>query len=91
MKFAKLYETEQFGQILVKIDSSNDDMESVPEVRIYFEPENLGVCSQAVKFENSDEGWDKAEARFLEITEEKAINLVKILNDEIFSVITEGC
>jgi hypothetical protein len=35
-----------------------------PAVRIYFMPEELGVCEMKIGFEDSDDGWDKAEAAF---------------------------
>ena len=72
--FAKLYETDEFGQILVKLDQSDGDC--VPEVRIYFEPENLGVCSTAFKYKDSDDGWDKAEKYFNEIDQSTAMSTV---------------
>lgn len=61
--FAKLYETEEYGQLLVKLD--NDGDEGGAEVRIYFQPEGYGVCSTAFDF-SSDEnsGWGKAKAIF---------------------------
>jgi len=77
--FAKLYETD-VGQVLVKFD--NDD-ESRPEVRFYFEPETLSVCSIAYAFKDNDTGWDKAESIFKDITEEKALNIVELLIDDI--------
>ena len=71
-KFAKLYETE-FGQILVKMDSDDD---YCPEVRFYFKPKNLGVCSVAVQFKDTDDGWDRQENYFAEITSESASIMV---------------
>lgn len=70
--FAKLYET-HLGQILVKADT---DEESKPEVRFYFKPENLGVCSMAVSFDDTDEGWDKQESLFNTMNQEKALEVV---------------
>ena len=70
--FAKLYET-HLGQILVKADA---DEESKPEVRFYFKPENLGVCSMAVSFDDTDEGWDKQESFFNTMSQEKAVEVV---------------
>lgn len=60
--FAKLFETEEFGQILVKLDASPDEHE--PEVRFYVNPPDLGVCSFAAGYPDSDEGWDAAQACF---------------------------
>lgn len=80
--FVKLFETE-VGQILVKIDDGEDG----PEVRYYFEPEGLGVCSMALNFKDSDEGdaWDKADKAFALIDKDQAISLVKSLLVEISS------
>lgn len=64
MAFAKLFETEEHGQILVKI-ASND---KGPEVRFYYKPEGLGVCSIALEFEDIDGGWDLAEKIFEKTT-----------------------
>lgn len=36
MNFAKLYEDEELGQILCKIDEDNDDSEE--ELRVFFDP-----------------------------------------------------
>ena len=60
--FAKLFENTKFGQILVKIDTHPE--EHSPEVRVFFEPPDLGVCSTAFTFEDSEEGWDAAEKAF---------------------------
>ena len=72
--FAKLYEAEA-GQILVKIDSSPEEIK--PEVRFYFYPPGLGVCSIALSFEDSDDGWGKAEKLFHDVDEATAFNLVE--------------
>jgi len=67
--FAKLY-GEDKDQILVKMDSSENNK---AEVRFYFEPDGLGVCSSALQYKSDDpESWDKAENFFKEVTEEKA-------------------
>ena len=73
--FAKLYETEETGQVLVKID----DGEKGPEVRYYCVPEGLGVCSMALEFTDDDKGtaWDKADKFFEAMTEENAIEFAK--------------
>ena len=73
-KFAKLHETEKYGQILVKLDSGDEG----PETQFFFTPsEMLGVCSMAIKFEDTEEGWDKAEVTFETFSDEaKAIQAV---------------
>lgn len=71
MNFAKLWGSDG-DQVLVKLDTGPD---SDPEVRIYFQPENLGVCSFALGFHDDDSGWDQAEAYFNSMTEEQARGL----------------
>lgn len=73
--FAKLYDTE-VGQILAKIDVGEDE---TPEVRIFFEPEGLGVCSLAVTFAeySESEQWDKLDEVFKGLDEENLVAMVK--------------
>jgi hypothetical protein len=71
-KFAKLYENESIGQILVKIDSAEDG-DNEAEVRIYFEPKGFGVCSTAVLFKD----WDAAEEAFEKVEEKLCIEVVE--------------
>ena len=81
MSFAKLYETEEYGQILIKIDTGTDDY---PEIRYYFEPKNLGVCSVAVSFDNdTDEAWERAEAMFDKVDADTAKETVKATLDAL--------
>lgn len=67
--FAKLYGTDK-DQVLVKIDTNEDGN---PEVRVFFVPDGLGVCSCALQWDDdTDASWDKAAAAFAGIDEEKA-------------------
>lgn len=68
--FAKLYETE-LGQILVMRDEGDEG----PEVRFYVKPAGLGVCSDAVGFDESDEGHEKADRCFAEVGRQTAIQV----------------
>ncbi len=70
--FCKLFGTDN-DQVLVKLDSNDDGF---PEVRIYFEPPDLGVCAAAFSWNDSDTGWDTAEKTFADITEAKAREIV---------------
>lgn len=72
MAFAKLWGTGN-GQVLVKIDTGP---EGAPEVRFFCQPPGLGVCSFAIGFEDSDDGWDKAEAAFESMNEERGRQIV---------------
>ena len=58
-QFAKLFEFEDLGQVLVKLDDGDDG----PEVRTYFVPDGFGVCSIAMTFkpDYQDDKWAKAE------------------------------
>lgn len=71
--FAKLFNAKEHGQIVVIIQSNDEDK---PEVRFFFKPEGLGVCSTALVFDDSDAGWDECEQFFDSIDEEQAIKLV---------------
>lgn len=78
--FAKLYENDG-KQILVKLDG--DEM-NAPEVRFFFEPEGLGVCSAAVQWKNdNDHDWDKAEEFFKGVDAEKANAFVDGIINEV--------
>lgn len=71
--FAKLFGTDS-DQVLVKIDANG---EGCPEVRVFFSPEGLGVCSCALQWDDdTDASWGKAEAAFTQIDEEKARGMV---------------
>jgi hypothetical protein len=67
--FAKLFTTEDRGQLLV-VRQTNADGE--PEMRAYCEPEGLGVCSVALSWDDDENGWDLQEACFERCTEESA-------------------
>jgi hypothetical protein len=72
--FAKIYETD-LGQLLVKIDEG----ENGAEVRVFFEPEGLGVCSFAMNWveEDNKTQWEKADNAFDLLTEERTYDLIK--------------
>ncbi len=80
MAFAKLY-GEGDNQVLVKLDEGEEG----PEVRYYFQPPDLGVCSVAAVFPDTDEGWDRAQAAFDRTTEEIARRVVEEQNSQIIS------
>ncbi len=69
MAFAKLFETVEFGQILVKLGEHEDGS---PEIRWYAEPPMLGICEFAVLYEDNDEGHRKAEEILSGLDEEMA-------------------
>ncbi|MFJ2548567.1 hypothetical protein ACIOVF_19135 [Pseudomonas sp. NPDC087612] len=73
-EFAKLFEFEDLGQVLVKLDDGDDGA----EVRIYFVPKGLGVCSVAMTFKADGQAdqLGKAEKAFTLVDREKAHALV---------------
>jgi len=77
--FAKIFESEIHGQLLVKIDSGDDG----PEVRTFFQPKNLGVCSLAVGFKDTDSGWDSAEELFSRVSCSDAEGTVAIAKKQL--------
>lgn len=72
--FAKLFEFEDLGQVLIKLDDGDDG----PEVRAYFVPGGFGVSSIAMTFkpDEQDDKWEKAEKAFAMVDREKARVLV---------------
>lgn len=76
MSFAKLFQFDDIGQVLVKRDTNDETQE--PEVRLYFEPEGFGVCSTAFTFEEG-QGEDqatKAERAFDLVDEARAHSII---------------
>lgn len=61
MAFAKLFDGPRCGQLLIKCDT---DQDGAPEVRVYFQPPNLGVCSVALSFPDTDDGAAQARTAF---------------------------
>jgi hypothetical protein len=82
MSFAKIYESDKVGQILLKHDvASEDEYES--EIRVYFQPEGQGVCSIARAFdswEKSEKAWE--DMRNTQAKIEEIENIVVQLIDE---------
>lgn len=89
MDFAKLFRFDDVGQVLVKLDDSEDG----PEVRVYFQPKGLGVCSTAFTFKPDDleDENDKAEKAFDLIDEEKAHAIVTEVLKTIPSSLADLC
>ncbi len=72
-KFAKLFEVDGIGQILV-IQDSND--EGAPSVKFMFTPKDLGVCSIGPSFPDSDEGWDDCDKFFGKVDVDFAVEFI---------------
>jgi hypothetical protein len=69
-KFAKLFESEKYGQLVVILQSAD---EGNPEIRLFFKPSGLGVCSIAASFkDDSEQSWESCEKIFNDFTIETA-------------------
>ncbi|MEM9424799.1 MAG: hypothetical protein AAF975_08445 [Spirochaetota bacterium] len=79
--FAKIFDSETCGQILVLRASGTDDN---PEVRVYFQPKDMGVCSMGSQFESTDSGEDAADKFFSMIDLDKAQAMVLTACGELF-------
>lgn len=78
--FAKLYGTDD-DQILVKMD----EVDSSPEIRFFFQPNGLGVCSFALSFTHGDpaKAGEMCEEAFAKVTEASARELVRATVEQL--------
>tara|TARA_R110001606_G_scaffold272145_2_gene420668 strand:+ start:257 stop:529 length:273 start_codon:yes stop_codon:yes gene_type:complete len=70
--FAKIFNTEKHGQVLVMFDSGDNGA----EVKFFFKPFGFGVCQISNNFIDTKEGWDSAQRFFESIDEAKAVDQV---------------
>ena len=72
--FAKLYETER-GQVLVMRQAGDEG----PEIAFHFYPgvDGLGLCQFKIGYRDDEDGESKADAVFDEITQERAVSMVR--------------
>lgn len=68
-KFAKLFESDKYGQILVTKDT---DDAGAPSIKFSCEPEGYGICSIGAGYSDTDSGWEKRDREFEKITIENA-------------------
>lgn len=75
-KFAKLFESDLYGQICVLSLDINE--EEFPEVRCYFSPDHdlYSVCAFSVMFEPSDKGTKSRDQYFNEIDLEEIESVI---------------
>ncbi len=62
-KFCKIFESEEYGQILVIKDTNEKHQ---PQVSVKFIPQGLGVCGPDFAFSDEDEdlAWEKVDKLF---------------------------
>ena len=77
--FAKLFELEKHGQVLVTKDNSDED---APQIKITFEIEGA-IIKYAPTYENSDAGLEKRNFCFENITEQQVIANVEVLKNKL--------
>lgn len=78
--FAKIFGPDE-DQVLVKIDTGENNN---PEVRVYFKPEGLGVCSFSCDWDDdSDESWELAERYFNIIKEQDVRDIINQIIAEL--------
>ena len=75
-KFCKIFESEEYGQILVIKDTNEKHQ---PQVSVKFIPQGLGVCGPDFAFSDEDESvaWDKVDRLFNNIGLDEAESLAK--------------
>ena len=82
-EFAKIFNSEKHGQILVTIDSDDN---GYPAITVMFKVEDDITCSfvgLTFNNENEDKAWQEAEKRFSEFTL-KAVELsVSMIIDQL--------
>jgi len=83
MTFAKIFDSEKHGQLLLKEDVSE---EGNPELRLYFQINGESVCSVALHFKDNEDGWKRADAAFAEFSLELAEDLMKSVPQEVFDL-----
>lgn len=87
--FAKLFENETIGQILVKLDQSDSESHTGPEIRYYFQAPSFGICSVAAFYNDSSAGWDAADTAFANVTQLSAEKIALGAVNRIISELEE--
>lgn len=77
--FAKIFDNTKYGQVLVKLDTNDEHQ---PEIRFFFHPDQLDVCSMAILFKNEETCDENSERAFLELTEEKVEKAIGLSVEE---------
>jgi len=59
--FAKIFDSEKYGQIVAMVGVEEDEN---PSVRFYAKPESMGVCMNSHVFQDTDEGYTDRDKLF---------------------------
>jgi len=86
--FAKLYQSDEIGQVLATLHLTGEDM---PEIHIHFDPEveGIGLSAAKIGFPDTEEGEELARKAFDLITEEGAIGVAQMAIANIRSMLSE--
>lgn len=89
--FAKIFESEKYGQILVKRDQGEGGNVGY-EIRFFFDAEalELGICSYALGYPDTDAGYETCLRVFDAVTEERAVKVVETAWHEIVELMGNG-
>jgi len=82
-KFAKLFETEEIGQILVTLDYSDEEEEHQLSLRT--ETDGVKMVS-SICFEDKEGSEESARKAFETITETQAAKICKETRERMFSI-----
>jgi len=74
LKFAKLFETEEYGQVLVKIGGNDRG----PEIHVCYLPDETGIRSTRISYEDTNEGAAVARILFDQTNEKTVLKLVEM-------------
>lgn len=86
--FAKIYDTSEFGQILVKLDTNSET--GFSEIRFYFKQEGFGVCSITINYvDDNEETITGSQKTFNNTTLTQALSLVREASNKIAEVTKE--
>lgn len=69
-QFCRIFETEEYGQILIVADTHEET--GNPAILVSVVPPDLGVCTVCISFKDSDEGWDARDDALVNFTLGKA-------------------
>lgn len=80
-KFAKIFEDEKYGQILILNDECD---EGHPAVLVHFTAEGLGVCKVAFTYKHEEEdNYEKRDKAFERFTHDMAVEVVSEIVDKL--------
>lgn len=77
MDIAKIFNHPSGKQIVVIRGEDNETC--YPNISILVEPDGLGICAQRFTYPDTDQGYEKRDRVFTELTEKDVISAVSII------------